>query len=150
MTPHVAIDLLTLEQDARPARKLLQMVFLLSVKDRATEIHLEPQQDAFRMTYKVGGTYYDMVPPPLFLAPDLGQNSASDERLAQILGELTVQFRQGKQPDVETVARQHPDLAAELRELWPAVVLAEELAKPDAPSTIHQPGLPPAGEEPLA
>src|SRR5205823_3462845 len=61
------------------------------------------------------------------------------------------QFRQGQRPDVEAAGRQHPELAGELRALWPAVVLAEELARPDnSPSTIQQPGPPPAEETPAA
>ena len=41
-----------------------------------------------------------------------------DLRLAQLLAELSEQMRQGRPPDLNAVAAQHPDLAAELRELW--------------------------------
>jgi serine/threonine-protein kinase len=34
--------------------------------------------------------------------------------------------------------RQHPDLAGEIRELWPMVVVAEEMARPDATSSATQ------------
>ena len=84
-------------------------------------------------------------------APKAEFDAASEERLAGLLADLTQQFRHGQQPDVEAVARQHPELAAELHSLWPAVVLAEELAKPvTSPSTIQQPGASPAGETPPA
>ena len=53
-----------------------------------------------------------------------------DQRLAQLLSQLSDQRRQGKQPDLDAIAAQHPDLAAELRELWGAVLLAEEFAHP--------------------
>ena len=50
-----------------------------------------------------------------------------DERLAQLLGELTEQSRQGRPPDLESLARQHPDLASELRPLWGTVQVAEAM-----------------------
>lgn len=40
-----------------------------------------------------------------------------DELLAQLIGELTVSARQGRD-EIDQVARQHPVLAKELRELW--------------------------------
>src|SRR5665213_3003570 len=51
-----------------------------------------------------------------------------DERLAELIGELVEQERQGQSPDVEQVARQHPDLAADLRELWTTAMIAEDVA----------------------
>jgi serine/threonine-protein kinase len=74
-----------------------------------------------------------MTNPPV-IQPDV----LRDEKLAQVLQELTEQVRQGRRPDVEAVARHHPDLADELRQLWPALVLAEELAKPAAHSLASQ------------
>lgn len=53
-----------------------------------------------------------------------------DRRLAQLLAELTEQMRRGRPPDLDAVAAQHADLAAELRELWGAVLLAEAFVKP--------------------
>lgn len=53
-----------------------------------------------------------------------------DQRLAQLLADLSEQMRQGQKPDLDAVAAQHPDLAAELRELWGAVLLAEEFVNP--------------------
>jgi serine/threonine-protein kinase len=63
-----------------------------------------------------------------------------DERLAALLGELTEARRRGGPADVDGLARQHPDLADELRALWAAVQLAEEFAPPrDAePPTLLQ------------
>ncbi len=55
-----------------------------------------------------------------------------DERLAQLLADLTEQLRQGHRPDLEAVTQQHPDLAAELRELWAAVLLTDGLARRDS------------------
>ena len=51
-----------------------------------------------------------------------------DERLARLLGELSERARLGQPPDVDGLAGQHPDLAAELRELWAAAQFAAEFA----------------------
>jgi serine/threonine-protein kinase len=59
-----------------------------------------------------------------------------DERLAALLLELTERLRQGDTPQFDAIAQQHPDLADELRELWTAVRLAEELASSDEMATI--------------
>jgi tRNA A-37 threonylcarbamoyl transferase component Bud32 len=61
-----------------------------------------------------------------------------DELLAALLGELTESRRRGTPADVDALARQHPDLADELRALWVAVQLAEEFAppRPGEPSTL--------------
>src|SRR5215213_1183915 len=53
-----------------------------------------------------------------------------DERLAAILDDLTRQHRNGTTPDLDPVARNHPDLADELRQLWAAAQMADALARP--------------------
>jgi len=52
--------------------------------------------------------------------------ASRDERLAHLIEQLSAQLRQGQEPDMSAVAAQHPDLAAELRELWAAALFAEE------------------------
>jgi serine/threonine-protein kinase len=51
-----------------------------------------------------------------------------EQRLAQLLSQLSDQRRNGRPSDLDAIAAQHPDLAGELRELWGAVLLADELA----------------------
>jgi serine/threonine-protein kinase len=53
-----------------------------------------------------------------------------DERLAALLDDLTRQQRGGKTPDLNPIARQHPDLADELRQLWAAAQMADAIARP--------------------
>jgi predicted Ser/Thr protein kinase len=53
----------------------------------------------------------------------------SDAILAALLHELTDELRRGGTPDLEQAARQHPALAGELRELWAAASIAEEMAR---------------------
>jgi serine/threonine-protein kinase len=62
-------------------------------------------------------------------APSL---DSQDERLAHILSDVTDRMRRGESPELNALQEQHPELAQELKELWPALVLAEELAKPSS------------------
>jgi serine/threonine-protein kinase len=55
-----------------------------------------------------------------------------DERLARLLSEMTEKARHGQPIDVGEIARNHPDLGEELRELWAAVQFAEEFTRPAA------------------
>ncbi len=53
---------------AAPVRKLINMVFLLAIKDKASDIHFEPFEDEYKMRYRCDGVLYEMVPPPRHLA----------------------------------------------------------------------------------
>ena len=55
-------------QEAAPVRKLLNMVMLLAIKDRASDIHFEPFEDEYKLRYRCDGIMYEMVPPPRHLA----------------------------------------------------------------------------------
>ena len=61
-----------------------------------------------------------------------------DERLVQVLGKLTDDRRAGLEPDVEVEAARYPDLADELRELWAAATVADELARSASFSTSDE------------
>ncbi len=67
---HGSIDLDSLEEqaDAAPVRKLINMVLLMAIRDRASDIHLEPFEDEFRMRYRADGVMMELVPPPRHLA----------------------------------------------------------------------------------
>lgn len=54
-------------RDKEPILKLIDLVFLLAVKDRSTEVRFEPGREEFRIRYRCDGVLYEMVPPPLFL-----------------------------------------------------------------------------------
>src|SRR5262249_24214103 len=49
--------------EAAPVRKLINMVFLLAIKDKASDIHFEPFEDEYKMRYRCDGVLYEMVPP---------------------------------------------------------------------------------------
>ncbi len=51
-----------------PVIKLLNLVLLQAIKDKASDIHFEPFESEFKIRYRVDGTLYDMIPPPRHLA----------------------------------------------------------------------------------
>ena len=51
--------------------KLLNLVLLQAIKDRASDIHFEPFEDEFKMRYRIDGVLYEMVPPPKSLGPSI-------------------------------------------------------------------------------
>src|SRR5207248_3547783 len=55
-------------QDAAPVRKLINMIFLMGIKDKASDIHFEPFEDEYKMRHRCDGILYEMVPPPRHLA----------------------------------------------------------------------------------
>ncbi|MGE3807686.1 MAG: GspE/PulE family protein [Gemmataceae bacterium] len=64
----IDLDELSEIQDSAPVRKLLNMVLLLAIKDRASDIHFEPFEDEYKLRYRCDGVMYEMVPPPRHLA----------------------------------------------------------------------------------
>jgi type IV pilus assembly protein PilB len=64
------VDLTSVEAlaDSAPVRKLLNMVLLLAIKDRASDLHFEPFEHEFKIRIRADGVLYEMVPPPRHLA----------------------------------------------------------------------------------
>jgi type IV pilus assembly protein PilB len=65
-----SIDLAELKEMAElnPVKKLLNLVLLQAIKDKASDIHFEPFEDEFKMRYRIDGVLYEMVPPPKYVA----------------------------------------------------------------------------------
>lgn len=63
----IDLDKLIEEADQAPVRKLLNMVMLLAIKDRASDIHFEPFEEEYKLRYRCDGVMYEMVPPPRHL-----------------------------------------------------------------------------------
>jgi type IV pilus assembly protein PilB len=65
-----AYDLTKVEEAAEsaPVRKLLNMIMLLAIKDRASDMHFEPFEEEFKVRIKADGVLFEMVPPPKHLA----------------------------------------------------------------------------------
>ncbi|MFO0824188.1 MAG: serine/threonine-protein kinase [Gemmataceae bacterium] len=55
-----------------------------------------------------------------------------DERLAALIDRLTTEASAGHAADIDAVAREHPDLADELRELWAVAQFAHMARRPPA------------------
>ncbi len=47
-----------------PVVKLVNLVLLQAVKDKASDIHFEPFQDEFKVRYRVDGVLYEITHPP--------------------------------------------------------------------------------------
>ncbi len=64
-----SIDLESIEEmaESAPVRKLLNLILLTAIQDRASDIHFEPFEDEFKVRYRVDGVLYEMVPPPKHL-----------------------------------------------------------------------------------
>lgn len=60
-----SIDLDTLKElaESNPVKKLLNMVLLQAIKEKASDIHFEPFEEEFKMRYRIDGVLYEMVPP---------------------------------------------------------------------------------------
>lgn len=65
-----SIDTGQVEQDvnAGPVVKLLNMILVQAIRDRGSDIHLEPFEHEFKVRYRVDGVLYEMMPPPVHLA----------------------------------------------------------------------------------
>ncbi|MCC6358414.1 MAG: Flp pilus assembly complex ATPase component TadA [Phycisphaerales bacterium] len=54
--------------DSNPVKKLINLVLLQAIKDRASDVHFEPFEDEFKMRYRIDGILFEMVPPPKHVA----------------------------------------------------------------------------------
>jgi len=65
-----SIDLDELREMAAssPVKKLVNLVLLQSIRDKASDVHFEPFEDEFKMRYRIDGILFEMVPPPKHVA----------------------------------------------------------------------------------
>jgi type IV pilus assembly protein PilB len=61
-----SIDLDELKElsESNPVKKLLNLVLLQAIRDKASDIHFEPFENEYKMRYRIDGVLYEMVPPP--------------------------------------------------------------------------------------
>ncbi len=59
-------DVIVLQELAAqaPVVKLLNLILLEAIKDRASDIHFEPFENDFKIRYRVDGVLYDVLSPP--------------------------------------------------------------------------------------
>ncbi len=65
----IDLDMLKDAADSNPVRKLINLVLLQAIKDKASDIHFEPFEGEFKMRYRIDGVLYEMMPPPSHIAP---------------------------------------------------------------------------------
>ena len=65
-----SIDLDELKEmaESNPVKKLVNLVLLQAIRDKASDIHFEPFEDEFKMRYRIDGILFEMVPPPKYVA----------------------------------------------------------------------------------
>ena len=68
-----SIDLDELKElsESNPVKKLLNLVLLQAIRDKASDIHFEPFENEYKMRYRIDGILYEMVPPPKYIAAAL-------------------------------------------------------------------------------
>ena len=58
------LDQLAASSEEAPVIKLANLIILQAIKDRASDIHLEPFEKTMRLRYRVEGVLMDATPPP--------------------------------------------------------------------------------------
>ncbi len=68
-----SIDLSELKElsESNPVKKLLNLVLLQAIRDKASDIHFEPFEEEYKMRYRIDGVLYEMIPPPKYIAAAL-------------------------------------------------------------------------------
>ncbi|MFC1766214.1 GspE/PulE family protein, partial [Planctomycetota bacterium] len=70
---NASIDLDELKElsESNPVKKLLNLVLLQAIRDKASDVHFEPFENEFKMRYRIDGVLYEMIPPPRYIATAL-------------------------------------------------------------------------------
>jgi type IV pilus assembly protein PilB len=68
-----SIDLDELKElsESNPVKKLLNLVLMQAIRDKASDVHFEPFENEYKMRYRIDGVLYEMVPPPKHIAAAL-------------------------------------------------------------------------------
>ena len=64
VTEQVNLDQLAASTEEAPVIKLANLILVQAIKDRASDIHIEPFERMVRLRYRVDGVLIDKVPPP--------------------------------------------------------------------------------------
>src|SRR5512136_1804149 len=60
----VNLDQLAASSDEAPVIKLANLILVQAVKDRASDVHIEPFDKVMRLRYRIDGVLLDVTPPP--------------------------------------------------------------------------------------
>ena len=99
------------EANAAPVIKFVNLVITQAIKEKASDIHLEPFEQEFKIRYRVDGALYEMQAPPPSLANSIisrvkvmaGMNIAErrvpqDGRIVMKIGKSSVDMRVNSLP----------------------------------------------------
>ena len=60
----ISLDQLAASSEEAPVIKLANLILVQAIKDRASDIHIEPFEKTLRLRYRVDGSLLDATPPP--------------------------------------------------------------------------------------
>jgi type IV pilus assembly protein PilB len=60
----VNLDQLAASSEEAPVIKLANLILVQAIKDRASDIHIEPFERSVRLRYRIDGSLIDLTPPP--------------------------------------------------------------------------------------
>src|SRR6478672_797778 len=63
-TEEVNLDQLAASSEEAPVIKLANLILVQAIKDRASDIHIEPFDKTLRLRYRIDGALVDSTPPP--------------------------------------------------------------------------------------
>jgi type IV pilus assembly protein PilB len=63
-TEEVNLDQLAASSEEAPVIKLANLILVQAVKDRASDVHIEPFEKVLRLRYRIDGVLVDATPPP--------------------------------------------------------------------------------------
>jgi type IV pilus assembly protein PilB len=64
----IDLDDLRAASESNAVKKLINLVLLQAIRDKASDVHFEPFEDEYKMRYRIDGILFEMVPPPKFVA----------------------------------------------------------------------------------
>jgi len=64
VSEEVNLDQLAASTEEAPVIKLANLIIVQAIKDRASDIHVEPFEKSVRLRYRIDGGLVDMTPPP--------------------------------------------------------------------------------------
>jgi len=123
--------------------KLLNLVLLQAIKDKASDIHFEPFEGEFKIRYRIDGVLYEMVPPPAYLGPAIVSR-------VKVMANLDIAERRVPQDGrVELVVGGNPvDLrVAVLPTMYGESVVLRVLDRSNVELSLERVGLSPKGLE---
>lgn len=68
-TPAARTQESTMQSDKSPVSRLVDMIVSHAVRDRASDIHINPGEGQLKVRFRIDGILYDVPPPPKYLHP---------------------------------------------------------------------------------